>query len=704
MKIPIPRFQPILLAGISLWSAFSSLSAQEANGGGVWALDGALLLAETERTWQISMPGVLAVRDAQRMSDGGWQILYATAVEDFPGGTDALHGTDLQWCQLDRDGQMKQRCLVTDTRVVDARLSPRGDRLAYWDTGLTLHRLSLPDGTWEGSIPAAADPAFSADGRWLWFSQWPIGDKQGVPVFPGPCHLQVMDLTTGQQIPWSSGSDDVKATPVSDWGLLFTSGRRSGMAGFWLTQKAMGAATPITNFATDDPNSDWVPVSDGRMSLGPDGHRVAYGCQYDGHGEVWLLDLVDRRARKLADGRQPAWLSDGSLIFRGSGATRDQLLCWDPMTGEIEVMAGGLQFREDPLRQMRRARETRTAPMAGGGVFAPPSQAGVPGVLQALDLTHQVAGGTTFRLPLASNPGYTAYYDNDAGGGVLDWVCGSFSYNGHRGTDFGTPRWTPVYAGADGTVSSRCDGFGDGWIGNTDCGGFGNMLKLNHGDSSTIYAHLQANTVSTASALACSQSVGQSGNSGNSSGPHLHFEVQKYGYPYDDPFAGTCSGAESFWTHQNGGWPTGDCQGGSGNTTVIDNEQSGFALHGPAQYWWLATGVGYGGSTRWTYNIPSMPWSNAASWTFNTAAKRFQVQVHVPSNYATTQGARYYLKTGGSWMGPYTVNQNIYYDQWVSLGTFNFRNGNNIVALIDVTGEANGSRRVAADAVRIVEQ
>jgi len=308
---------------------------------------------------------------------------------------------------------------------------------------------------------------------------------------------------------------------------------------------------------------------------------------------------------------------------------------------------------------------------------------------------------TTFRFPLSYHPGYTAYYDNDAGAGVLDWKCGGFSYNGHRGTDIGAPRWTHIYAGADGLVSMRCDGFGEGWPGNTDCGGFGNMIRLDHGDGQTIYAHMQAGTPTQASALACGDEVGRSGNSGNSSGPHLHFEVLRYGYPLDDPFAGTCSGPESFWTDQNMGWPTDECEG-DGGVVVVDNDDPNFRMVGPPDQWWLATGWGYGGSTRWTWNISSMPYENAAAWLFDTAARSYQVQVHIPANYATTGSAHYYLRTTGGWQGPHQVDQSRYFDEWVSLGRFEFKSGRNIVAVVDVTGEAYGSTRVAADACRIV--
>ena len=182
--------------------------------------------------------------------------------------------------------------------------------------------------------------------------------------------------------------------------------------------------------------------------------------------------------------------------------------------------------------------------------------------------TGGAAAADPYRWPLDAGT-VTAYYDH---GGTTDWRCQSRTYAGHRGTDVGVPRQTQVYAALGGWVKHRTDGFGDGYLGSTDGGGFGNLAAIFHGDGDeTIYAHLSAGTgIPTLGAtVTCGAPVGRSGTSGNSSGPHLHFEtrvgVSETGSYYsgaaDDPFAGPCGGPISYWRDQGTGMPTTSCGG-----------------------------------------------------------------------------------------------------------------------------------------------
>ncbi|MCX8092344.1 MAG: peptidoglycan DD-metalloendopeptidase family protein, partial [Verrucomicrobiae bacterium] len=170
-----------------------------------------------------------------------------------------------------------------------------------------------------------------------------------------------------------------------------------------------------------------------------------------------------------------------------------------------------------------------------------------------------------FRLPLSSDTAVHYYYDHDTTSGIQDWKCGTATYNGHRGTDFsGGPRGRPIYAGAVGTRGYKIDGFGDGWPGNTDGGGFGNYVRLDHtGNYRSYYAHMNAGTVTAkavGSSIACGEQIGGVGTSGNSSGLHLHFEV-RYNNVADDPYAGPCGGPVSWWVNQGSGSPSTNCQG-----------------------------------------------------------------------------------------------------------------------------------------------
>lgn len=132
----------------------------------------------------------------------------------------------------------------------------------------------------------------------------------------------------------------------------------------------------------------------------------------------------------------------------------------------------------------------------------------------------------------------------DAGGGVLSYPIanqlvtqgygltgfakgGAYGYDAagkpkpHNGIDFGVPSGTPVMAALSGTVR--------GW-GNTDairgCYSFGKWILLDHANGlSTVYLHLSNISVTKGQQVSTGDLIGNSGNTGYSTGPHLHFGV-----------------------------------------------------------------------------------------------------------------------------------------------------------------------------------
>ncbi|MGI5839827.1 MAG: peptidoglycan DD-metalloendopeptidase family protein [bacterium] len=86
----------------------------------------------------------------------------------------------------------------------------------------------------------------------------------------------------------------------------------------------------------------------------------------------------------------------------------------------------------------------------------------------------------------------------------------------HTGIDIGMPYGTPVKAADDGVVTKACFD-----------GGYGRMVIINHGNGySTLYAHNQTLKVSAGDVVTRGQVIALSGSSGNSTGPHLHFEIR----------------------------------------------------------------------------------------------------------------------------------------------------------------------------------
>lgn len=92
---------------------------------------------------------------------------------------------------------------------------------------------------------------------------------------------------------------------------------------------------------------------------------------------------------------------------------------------------------------------------------------------------------------------------------------------GHRGIDIGVPVGTPVRTTLSGQVVYA------GW--NTQ--GYGNLVIVENGPWRTYYAHLSEIPVQVGQWVQAGDVIGLSGNTGNSTGPHLHYEVRRNGVP-----------------------------------------------------------------------------------------------------------------------------------------------------------------------------
>lgn len=93
----------------------------------------------------------------------------------------------------------------------------------------------------------------------------------------------------------------------------------------------------------------------------------------------------------------------------------------------------------------------------------------------------------------------------------------------HKGLDLRVPVGTPVQAARDGVVVSA-----ESWR------GYGLVVILRHGDGWTSrYAHLNGFEVRPGEQVLAGQVIATSGQSGNATGPHLHFEIRQNGVPVD---------------------------------------------------------------------------------------------------------------------------------------------------------------------------
>lgn len=95
-----------------------------------------------------------------------------------------------------------------------------------------------------------------------------------------------------------------------------------------------------------------------------------------------------------------------------------------------------------------------------------------------------------------------------------------FTRHLHTGVDFAVAVGTPVYATADGVVQ----------VANSSTGGYGYLVKIDHSlGFMTYYAHLNKIVVQKGMFVKRGQLIAYSGNTGNSTGPHLHYEMRFLG-------------------------------------------------------------------------------------------------------------------------------------------------------------------------------
>lgn len=119
-----------------------------------------------------------------------------------------------------------------------------------------------------------------------------------------------------------------------------------------------------------------------------------------------------------------------------------------------------------------------------------------------------------------SNPCPSAYISSEFGGRASPGGIGSTN---HKGRDYAASAGSPIYAAASGSVTT---------VSYTSARG--NYVVINHGNGlATLYQHCSAIYVSEGQSVSVGQNIAAVGSTGNSTGPHLHFEVHVNGTPVD---------------------------------------------------------------------------------------------------------------------------------------------------------------------------
>ena len=127
----------------------------------------------------------------------------------------------------------------------------------------------------------------------------------------------------------------------------------------------------------------------------------------------------------------------------------------------------------------------------------------------------------TTSTPRGTNvPSYSGYYLRPVAGGTK-----TQGIHGYNAVDIGAKTGTPVLASASGKVIIAKN---SGWN-----GGYGNYIVIEHDNGTqTLYAHNSRNIVFSGQAVVQGQVIGYVGNTGRSTGPHVHFEIRGAKNPF----------------------------------------------------------------------------------------------------------------------------------------------------------------------------
>jgi LysM repeat protein len=161
----------------------------------------------------------------------------------------------------------------------------------------------------------------------------------------------------------------------------------------------------------------------------------------------------------------------------------------------------------------------------GDIIFVPNGIIKAPVVVAKPSSTHSSSGSIQSSSTSSNNTKVqSGYYIRPAVGGVTS-PYGSRRGGFHPGVDIGNARGTTVEAAADGVVSLVVTGCVEG---RASCGGgYGNHIEIEHANGTmTRYGHLSKVNVSMGQDVSQGEKIGAIGSTGNSTGPHLHFEIR----------------------------------------------------------------------------------------------------------------------------------------------------------------------------------
>lgn len=206
-----------------------------------------------------------------------------------------------------------------------------------------------------------------------------------------------------------------------------------------------------------------------------------------------------------------SWAND----LRGSRIAPGQTLVILPISGVKHVVAKG-----DTLQSIAKKYKADYGEVLAYNGFTSSTKISVGDTVIVPDgeISSSVAPTLTYTASNTQAP--SGYYGRPIQGGRR-----TQGLHGRNGIDLGAPIGTPVLASADGTVLTA---LGSGYN-----GGYGLYVVIRHPNGTqTLYAHLSQVNVTAGDRVSKGEVIGRVGNTGRSTGPHLHFEIRGARNPF----------------------------------------------------------------------------------------------------------------------------------------------------------------------------
>ncbi|MBB4894116.1 murein DD-endopeptidase MepM/ murein hydrolase activator NlpD [Streptomyces olivoverticillatus] len=237
----------------------------------------------------------------------------------------------------------------------------------------------------------------------------------------------------------------------------------------------------------------------------------------DDEGDVDPFALLERQSFEMGRRERLAWMMAATDSKSQALASDEEttVRAWHALDEDAEQLRTEKRAVDERLAEARDELNAAAGAAVESGKCAPVDLAEVDGAPGAQGDEAGRDGRTPADREAVSESGWTRPvldYELTAGFGGH----GSHWSGGHSGQDFAVPAGTPVRAVGDGTVVTA------------GCGGaFGISMVIRHDDGwYSQYAHLAAPFAEPGHRVHAGEWIGLSGTTGNSTGPHLHFEIR----------------------------------------------------------------------------------------------------------------------------------------------------------------------------------